>query len=102
MTKPVTSLVIDIKSATEYTLSAASWSDEGHLWAIERRPISLAQLRAVALVLGPDAVDGVERRLSGERERLVQELERAEYALNRVEQAKKALHEFDALQEETP
>jgi hypothetical protein len=96
MTKPVCSLVIDIVNATEYTLSAASWSDEGHLWAIERRPISLTQLRAAAKALGPDAIEGVENRLSAERQRLVERLEQAEYAVKRVEKAREDLAKFDS------
>lgn len=96
MTKPVTDLTIRIHGDGTATLTAADWSAEGHLWAIQARPISLAQVRAVAGVLGPDAVSGVEARIAGERERLRGAAARTQAAIERAREAEEALARFDA------
>jgi hypothetical protein len=96
MTKPVCNLGIDIQDDGTVWLSAADWSAEGHLWAIERRPVSIAQLRAVAEALGPDAQSGVEARLRGNRERLRAQVARKQAVLSQLEDAESALEQMDA------
>jgi hypothetical protein len=86
-TAPVTGLVLNIDDDGSVWLSAADWSAEGHLWAIERRRISISTLRTVAEALGPDAVCGVEARLRGALARQRQLATAAEAALVRAREA---------------
>ena len=95
MTAPVSNLTIHILDDGTATLSAADWSAEGHLWAIVARPVTLAQVRAVAEVLGPDAVSGVEARITATRSRLAGRVGTEEAALERVRLAREALARFD-------
>jgi hypothetical protein len=96
MTAPVTGLCIDIRDDGAVFLSAADWSAEGHLWAIERRPVTIGQLRAVAKILGPDAYAGVESRLLANRDRLRQRVDTMQARVREAEQAQEALDELDA------
>lgn len=99
MTAPVTDLTIRIDDDGQAWLSAADWSREGHLWAIEKRPLTIQQVRAVAGILGADAVDGVEARLRGllERQRLL--AESAEAAVRRADAARHRVATLERLLE---
>jgi hypothetical protein len=77
------------------SLNAGDWTAEGHLWAIHEQPVSIAQLRAVARILGPDAVAGVEARLTAVRQRLVDRASMEESAIRRAAEARAALAKFD-------
>ena len=94
-TKPVSNLTIHILDDGTATLSAADWSAEEQLWAIEARPVTLAQVREVAAILGPDAVEGVEARIVATRDRLVGRVGTEQAALERVRLAREALARFD-------
>ena len=94
-TKPVSNLTIHILDDGTATLSAADWSAEGQLWAIEPHPITLAQVREVAAVLGPDAVQGVEARIAGSRERLEGAAARTQRAIELAREAEDALARFE-------
>lgn len=95
MTAPVCNLSININDDGTAVLHAADWSKEGHTWAIEARPITIAQLRAVASALGRDAVEGVQARLEGNRERLAAKVALMKVRLADVEDAKRALDKLD-------
>jgi hypothetical protein len=92
--KAVTGLSISIGDGMEVTLSAADWEAEGHLWSIERRPITVDQLVAVARILGPDAEQGVMRRLDAE---VVRAKGIAVSLESRVAAAAAAVERFDEL-----
>jgi hypothetical protein len=96
MTAPVTGLYIDIRDDGTALLSAADWSAEGHLWAIEPRAITVGQLRTVAKTLGPDAYAGVESRLLANRDRLRKRVDTMQARVREAEQAQEALDELDA------
>lgn len=95
MTKPVMNLTIHIDDDGAVTLSAADAAAEGHLWSIQRRPITIPQLRNVAKILGPDAVDGVERRLLMVRDRLASQASQAAAAAVRAQKAQERLASFE-------
>lgn len=96
MTNPISSLNIRIEDTGKVSVSAVDWASDGNLWAIESRPISISQLKALAVIIGADAVEGVDARLVIVRERLVKIVTNEEHRLKVLNDAKTKLSEFDA------
>lgn len=88
MTPAVTGFSISISDDGTVHVSAANAEQEGHTWAIKARPITATRLRQVAAILGPDAVEGVEKRLAMVLDRADREAARTEVLVQRAREAK--------------
>ena len=96
MTAAISNLSFRINDDGTASVSAADWSKDGHLWAFENQPVSIHQLRMITSILGLYAVDGLDRRLQGNRSRLVAKVKTAEARLKEVKDAQTALTAMDA------